>query len=101
MNHTERFDADPNVKDHIYSRFEIAMARIWARHVICAKARDLARARSCEKAFEDGLAIAYFEAYDILRDIYHMLYYVVPENAADWEEKEAALKLERMKKNEK
>ena len=101
MNHTERFDADPNVKDHIYSRFEVAMARIWARHVMCAKSRDLARAGSCEKAFEDGLAIAYFEAYDILRDIYHTLYYVVPENAADWEEKEAELKLERMKKDEK
>ena len=95
MNHTERFDADPNVKDHIYSRFEIAMARIWERHVMCAKSRDLARAGSCEKAFEDGLAVAYFEAYDILRDIYHMLYYVIPESAEDWEEKEAALKLKK------
>lgn len=101
MNHTQRFDADPNVKDHIYSRFEVAMARIWERHVMCEKGYASEQAGSCEKAFEGGLAFAYFEAYDILRDIYHTLGYVIPENTADWEKKEAALKIARMKKDEK
>lgn len=97
MNHTERFDADPNVEDYIYSRFEIAMMRIWRRHVMCAKGRDLARKDSCEEAFHAGLSAAYYESYDILRDIYHTLSYVIPESAEDWEKKEAELKLERMK----
>ena len=97
MNHTRRFDADPNVKDHIYSQIEAAMLNIWNYHMKCAEARDLARKGSCEEAFHAGLSMAYYEAYDILRNIYHTLGYVIPESAEDWTKKEAELKLERMK----